>query len=155
MAGIVVTGFGPFGEWARNSSGEAVRLLAGVSAHVLPVDHALAADCLREIVAAERPGVLLLTGLARSRYFRLETVARGQSVRAGRWDFAAARARLMARGEPCRLSANAGRYVCETTYFAALGTPVPRVAFLHVPPLGGAWSVERVARGIVSVLGAG
>lgn len=158
MVRIVVTGFEPFGEWPMNSSGEAVRLLRGVSTHVLPVDHGLAAERVREIARAEKPDAMLLTGLARGAAFRLETVARGPGpcgvsrLRAGRWDFAGAQAALSAHGQPARVSRNAGRFVCETTYFAALGERVPQVAFLHVPPLGGTWTAERIARGIGVVL---
>lgn len=156
MSRIVVTGFEPFGEWPVNPSGEAVWLLEGVSAHVLPVDHELAAETVRGIVRREQPDVILLTGLAAGSCFRLETVARGpeRGLRRGRWPFAAAQARLAGRGLPCRLSRDAGRYVCETSYFAALGTGVPRVAFLHVPPLGGVWTARRIARAMALCLGA-
>ncbi len=152
MAEVVVTGFEPFGEWQVNSSGEAVRLLGGVSAHVLPVHHALAAEALRGIVARERPRVLLMSGLASGTSLRLETVARGRGVRRGRWPFARAQRMLAARGLPCRMSRNAGRYVCESSYFAALGTGVPLVAFLHVPPLGPVWTAERIASAMTVVL---
>jgi hypothetical protein len=53
-----------------------------------------------------------------------------------------------------RLSDDAGGYVCDTTYWAALGTDVPRVAFLHLPPPGPVWTPERGAWVVESVLAA-
>jgi pyroglutamyl-peptidase len=40
--------------------------------------------------------------------------------------------RLRRHGLPCRLSQDAGRYLCNAAYFAALAEPVP-VLFLHIP----------------------
>jgi pyroglutamyl-peptidase len=38
----------------------------------------------------------------------------------------------MRHGLPCRASQDAGRYLCNASYFAALAGPVP-VLFLHIP----------------------
>jgi pyroglutamyl-peptidase len=40
---------------------------------------------------------------------------------------------LLARGLTVRLSRDAGRYLCNATYYALLGR-APRAAFIHVPP---------------------
>ena len=164
MSGILLAGFEPFRHWTVNSSWEAVSCLAsrrrGMTAARLPVDHRLAAERLRELVAQMRPDVLLLTGLAPDAVARLETVGRagplsphgGPVARSGRWDFAAAMRAAGARGLAMRLSFDAGLYVCDTTYWAALGTGVPRVAFLHLPPPGPVWTPARGAMVAEAVL---
>ena len=53
-----------------------------------------------------------------------------------------------------RFSGDAGGYVCDTTYWAALGTGVPLVAFLHLPPPGPVWTPARGARVVAAVLAA-
>ena len=166
MTRILVTGFEPFGPWAVNSSWAAVSLLAGrrrgVEAARLPVDHGGAAGAIRDLVRRHAPGVVLLTGLTPDPVPRLERLGRagplaaggGLCVRRGRWPFSRARARAESRGVPLRLSVDAGGFVCDTTYWAALGTGAPRVAFLHLPPTGGAWTPGRLATVVEAVLGA-
>jgi pyroglutamyl-peptidase len=166
MAAILLTGFEPFRHWAVNSSWEAVSHLAarrrGVAAVRLPVDHRQAAEAVRDSVADLRPEILLLTGLADRPVPRLELFGRAGPlsphgapvVRRGRWPFTAARAAVSARGLPMRLSGDAGGYVCDTTYWAALSTGAPLVAFLHLPPVGPVWTPARGARVIEAVLSA-
>ena len=166
MGGILLTGFEPFCNWAVNSSWEAARLLAdqsGLPAVLLPVEHARAAETVRDLARTLRPEVMLLTGLANDTVPRLERIGRcgplsphgGPILRAGRWPFAATHDMAGARGLPLRASRNAGNYVCDTTYWAALGTTVPIVAFLHLPPLGSVWTARRLARVVEVVLRAG
>ena len=166
MPRVLLTGFEPFRDWPVNSSWEGVRLVAGrrgdVLAARLPVEHGRAAAELRVLVEDRRPGAVLLVGLAAGSAFRLETLARpgplapAPVVRRGRWPFAASLRALAGRGIPARLSHDAGSYVCDTTYWAALGEAAPRACvFLHVPPLGPGWSEGRIARGIEAVLEAG
>ncbi len=163
---ILLTGFEPFGDWEVNSSWEAVRRLAGrrrgIEAACLPVDHARAAEAIGGLVRALGPEVVLLAGLAGGSVPRLERLGRagplarsgGPPVRRGRWPWAAARARGTARGLALRLSDDAGGYVCDTTYWAALGSGVPLVAFLHLPPLGPVWTPARAALAVETVLAA-
>lgn len=167
MAAILLTGFEPFRHWDINSSWEAVSLVAqcrrDALAVRLPVDHGRAAAGIRELVAALRPEVLLLTGLTSGPVPRLELCGRagplaphgGPVVRRGRWPFATAHAAVRARGLPIRLSGDAGAYVCDTTYWAALGTTAPLVGFLHLPPVGPVWTPRRAARVVEAVLRAG
>lgn len=160
----MLTGFEPFGRWSINSSGEAVRMIGrrrfGLATAILPVDHAEAARAMRTLLRANRPAVVLLSGLAAGAAFRVETLARpgplvpdgGPVVRRGRWPIPTALRALGGLGIPVKLSRNAGGYVCETTYWAALGEQVPLCLFVHVPPPGGAWTVRRIARGLEAVL---
>ncbi|NIP75227.1 MAG: hypothetical protein GTN90_04195 [Xanthomonadales bacterium] len=132
----------------------------GVEARVLPVDHGRAADDLRSHLADLGPNVLLLTGHASDPVPRLERVGRagplsphgGPGLRRGRWPWADAHAEARGRGLPLRASFDAGRYVCDTTYWAALGTGVPLVAFLHLPAVGPVWTPHRAARAVEAVL---
>jgi pyroglutamyl-peptidase len=156
---ILLTGFEPFKQWTVNSSGEVAKALQGrpgLVTAVLPVDHHAAAEAIAALVAQHRPRAILATGLSPRPVPRLELRARrpeafdqGTAELWGVWPWAASLAAIQATGAPVTLSTNAGRYVCETVYWAALerrramGRPIP-VAFLHMPPLGEAWGVERL-----------
>lgn len=162
-APALVTGFAPFAGWPRNSSEWAARALAGpgCAAFVLPVDHVAAAEALAEALARTRPRVALLMGLADRPEPTLELVARrpdhvasGPPVLAGLWPWASALAAMRALGCAAALSRDAGRYVCETTYWSALArradparaAEAPAcVAFLHLPPISDLWPEARLA----------
>ncbi|MEM7239859.1 MAG: hypothetical protein AAF501_18795 [Pseudomonadota bacterium] len=164
MRRTLVTGFEPFGPWRVNSSWEGVQRLARLQPTFviacLPVDYDAAAADLGHAIEQHRPDRLLLTGLADRSVPTLETRACvGPSCRAdtrphraGRWNFDRWLSRMRTAQIPAKLSSNAGRYVCETTYWTALGTHVQEVAFLHLPPLGQAWSAARLARVIGATL---
>ncbi|AWN36163.1 peptidase C15 [Methylobacterium radiodurans] len=106
---------------------------------------------------AERPAAVLMLGVAsRARRIRVEIRARNRASRlypdssgraasrlvldpegpAARSGTAAAQAlaALRRRGIDARLSNDAGRYLCNASYFAALGTGLP-VLFVHIPPV--------------------
>jgi pyroglutamyl-peptidase len=165
-ARVLVTGFEPFRRWTVNSSAEAARALAaarpGLAVAVLPVDHDAAPRALAAAVAASRPDILLLTGLADEPRLRLELVARrpahvaqGPQTLRGLWPWSAALDAVRATGAPARLSDDAGRYVCDTAYWAALAAGcAPLTAFLHVPPPGPDWPTARLAAAVAACLGA-
>ncbi|MEM8793233.1 MAG: hypothetical protein AAGE80_16550 [Pseudomonadota bacterium] len=162
-----MTGFAPFGRWSVNSSWEAIKRLdssqSALMVRCLPVDHLEAAHQVEKLIRDYAPYRILLTGLADRSVPTLEMQARLgphlredlSTTRCGRWDFPGALAAMRAVGIPCRLSWNAGRYVCETTYWAALGQSVTEAAFLHLPPLSGSWTTTRLARAVTQVLGQG
>jgi pyrrolidone-carboxylate peptidase len=166
MSAILLTGFEPFRQWPVNSSWEAVSHLAqqrgDLVAERLPVDHELAAAAIRALIGDLRPRIVLLTGLADDPVPRLERLGRAGPLSAaenpperhGRWPWQAACDRVAARGLPMQLSEDAGGYVCDTTYWAALGSEAPQVAFLHLPPSGPDWTPERGARVVEAVLSA-
>lgn len=159
-----MTGFEPFFRWSVNSSwvavtGYAARSMERPEAVCLPVEHRLAAERVQALVRQQRPAALLLVGLADRPVPTLECWARpgvlaphAGGVRIARWGMGAALAAAQRAGLPLRLSVDAGRYVCETTFWLALGLPVPRVAFLHVPPLRRAWPPARLSRLVAAVL---
>lgn len=161
--GVLVTGFEPFHQWRVNSSWEGARRLARrrpeIAALRLPVDHDGAAEALAVGLARSRPRILLMCGLAAGRDCRLERIGRerGGRARRGAWPWAAAAAALRRAGLASRFSEDAGRFVCDTSYAAALawraerGWP-ERVAFLHVPPLSPAWRADRIAAAIEAAL---
>ena len=174
-ARILITGFEPFAEWRINSSWEGVVAFARERPEVttarLPVDHDAATARLRATLDAVEPEICLLTGLARGDLCRIERLARrrsdavesasegaGPAHRFGVWDCTAALRRLAAADCPARDSTDAGLYVCETAYRAALDRRAERgapthVAFLHVPPLSATWPAARIARAIDAMLG--
>lgn len=164
---LLLTGFEPFRQWTVNSSGEVAAALAGrpgLVTSVLPVDHQRAAGALGALVAQHRPHAILATGLSPGPVRRLELRARrpeafdaGAEALWGVWPWAASLAAIRATGAPITLSTDAGRYVCETVYWAALtrrrsATGSLPVAFLHMPPLGGAWTVKRLAAVVAAAL---
>jgi pyroglutamyl-peptidase len=171
MPKLLLTAFEPFGRWPLNSSREAAATLAAarpsLAVEILPVCHRAAPEALDAALAAHRPDLLLLTGLADEdrprleiRARRPETVARGAAALHGLWPWAAALDALRAAGVPGRLSDDPGRYVCETAYWTALdrrsrGLAPTLVAFLHVPPLSEGWPVARVAAAVGAALDAG
>lgn len=164
-ARVLLTAFGPFGDWPENSSERAAGLLAGtpgVAVRVLPVDHRAAAAGLAAALAETGAQVLLMTGLAAGAAMRLEVRARrpahlsdGAAERRGVWPWAAALDAMRAAGAPAALSHDAGRYVCETVYWhgaGRLGGQVARAAFLHAPPLSADWPAERIAAAAAACL---
>jgi len=152
-ATFLVTGFEPFGEHRTNSSWDA---LAGLAATLppdivtrrLPVDHRAAHQVLRQALIELRPRAVLCTGLAKGSVFRIEMRARrpieldderGAAEHSGRWPWSEMQSALQASGVAALSSEDAGRYVCESTYWSLLNysgpAPIPEfAAFLHVPP---------------------
>ncbi|MGE0668974.1 MAG: hypothetical protein AB7O49_20675 [Sphingomonadales bacterium] len=161
---VLLTGFAPFGRWRINSSWEGARLLEGryggrlVIAR-LPVDRRRAARELVALLERHRPQACLLTGLARGPKLRVETWARRPRALAGpeapgrlsgSWPVAEAGLAIRLSGLPYRISANAGKYVCDSTYWRLLmfrennGWPID-AGFLHVPPLSRRFTARKLA----------
>jgi pyroglutamyl-peptidase len=181
---FLVTGFEPFKEHRTNSSWDALELLrerwpAGITALRLPVDHHRAHEALREALADLRPRAVLCTGLAKGRVFRIERRARrpealaaeeGEALAEGRWPWDEMRRELESCGVPILDSMDAGRYVCESTYWSLLtysltesgaprghrsaareGTP-EFAAFLHVPPAADEQPLTLIAEAVGRVI---
>jgi pyroglutamyl-peptidase len=134
-------------------------------AHVFPTSYRAVDAQLSTLVAQLQPDAIVMFGLAgRSKALRVETLAHNRALRIfpdaeglvpdhatidhgrgtmrGRAPFAKLAAAARGTGLPVRLSADAGRYVCNYTYWRALeaarqpGGP-DVVVFVHVPPLRG------------------
>jgi pyroglutamyl-peptidase len=164
----LLTGFGPFGQVVNNPSARIVEHFARVGApghvlttQVLPVSYARAQQRVRDRLGAGRFDAALLLGVAVSEdRLRLEMLGRWQPGEGPDCDGRLASSTdrppashdqysatvdlelllndLISAGLPARLSDDAGRYVCNHTYYAALhaiaaqGLPT-RCLFLHVP----------------------
>lgn len=166
---LLLTGFEPFRTFAVNPSWHAVDAVAhalrrrGVVAFRLPVDHARARSSLLSLLDAHRPRHVLCTGLAAGDIFRLELRARrpacfrelpGADEFAGRWPWRQSENVLARRGQPVRRSTDAGRFVCESTYWSLLSRrgPAGFAAFLHVPALSPAFDQARITAGVDAVV---
>jgi pyroglutamyl-peptidase len=168
---VLLTGFEPFGPHRVNSSWEAVRragarLGSDVITARLPVDRIRAARLLTGLLQRHRPDACLLTGLARGERLRLEVLARrpralagpaAPALLTGSWPLVEAAQALRLSGMPLTVSRNAGRYVCDSTYWALLNFREahgwPRDAgFLHVPPLSKMFTAASLASAIERVV---
>ena len=137
--------------------------LAAIDAvvHVFPTSYAAVDTQLKALIAQHQPDVIVMFGLAgRTKGLRIETLARNRTTRVfpdiegatskrgsikhkaeamrGRAPFAQLAAAARTAGLPARLSCDAGRYVCNYSYWRALETATHPggptvVAFVHVP----------------------
>ncbi len=139
---------------------------------ILPVVHAEIAPRLEALVVAYRPEGILHFGLAaRRKVLSIETraVNRLSSLRPDASGAAAARLQILSGGPQharstfpaveiaaalrragiaCRLSNNAGEYICNQTLYLSLAHDGARnIGFIHVPRLGrrchGAFAIEQ------------
>jgi pyroglutamyl-peptidase len=170
---VLITAFGPFPGAPFNPTPELARGLArrlargdperDITVHVFHTSYAAVDRDLPNLLAAHRPDIVLMLGLAaRTPMLRLELQARNArsvlladaggkrsvqrslqpgapSVLRGSAPFAAITASWRKAGLRGRLSHNAGRYLCNYLYWqlcAADRNDGPKVfAFLHVPAL--------------------
>ena len=165
-APVLITAFRPFGAWKINSSQQMLAHLNGPPHWhrlVLPVAHAPARDQLYEALNRIKPRLCLLTGLANEPVLRLETRARlplgwrGSYLHSGDWPWHESQYALRSAGLPVRLSTDAGRYVCEATYWALLEFKshfhFPNsAAFLHIPPIESGFDPSHVAKAVERML---
>lgn len=142
---------------------------------VLPTRWGIAERLLLDAISASKPDVVLMFGLAsRTRFLRVETRAKNRAtvifpdvagVIADQQRLVPGEAFLrhtrltapplvtVARcsGILARASIDAGAYLCNATYFAALGTGTP-VVFIHVPrPRAGGPTPDDLARTAIAV----
>lgn len=174
-ATFLVTGFEPFAEHRTNSSWDALEHLRAswprsIVTLRLPVEHHAAHARLRRALDELEPWAVLCTGLARGNVFRIEREARrppqlgtdaDPPVALGRWPWDEMRRALEQVAVDAIDSVDAGRYVCESTYWSLLtygahpgGPAPPFAAFLHVPHESSQYSIERIARAVSAVVDA-
>ena len=154
---IMVTAFEPFGNDNYNPTMVLLEALTGVVIKVLlPVSYKRAAEKLKSAISENRPDAVICTGLAGGRSeICIERVAlnikdagipdndgekaHGEAVITDAenalftslpiYEYADA---LRKEGFPCRVSYNAGTYVCNSTYFCLMETETPGI-FVHIP----------------------
>lgn len=176
-ATFLVTGFEPFREHRTNSSWDALERLREswpreVVTLRLPVDHRAAHLALRQALDDLAPAAVLCTGLAKGHVFRIERLARRPieladtaaselPIAHGRWPWDEMALALEQSGVSRIESDDAGRYVCESTYWSLLvyepPAPLakPRFAgFLHVPHQSDEYPIERIAAAVRRVVDA-
>ncbi|TRY55188.1 hypothetical protein DNTS_032667 [Danionella cerebrum] len=143
---VVVTGFEPFGEYTVNASWVAVQLVVhvGVSGIASSVTLEQCAHnqgyqrednccyCPRTHCCVEGgpdciPSVLQMHELMS----RVDQSALGVAV---------------------SVSEDAGRYLCDYTYYLSLYEGAGRSVFVHVPPLGKPYSAEELARALRALI---
>jgi len=130
--------------------------------HIFETSYAAVDRDLPKLIAAHKPDIVLLFGLAgRTPQVRIETRARntksilfpdvtghrpekraivaGAPPAHGRAPFAALLAAARSSRVPARLSRDAGRYLCNYSYWRALEaasrTGTPLAQFIHIPPV--------------------
>ncbi|MEM6974470.1 MAG: hypothetical protein AAF577_16915 [Pseudomonadota bacterium] len=153
MTQVLLTSFDPFGGRSVNASHILARAAyAGLRGplkrrvhHVsLPVDHARAAAAIGDLIARQRRGALrriVMTGEWSGSALRLERHARPGPLAPWRRGVSTPTqgpmpAPFRRRGLATFTSCDAGRYVCDTTFWAAasiLRAPGVSVMFVHVP----------------------
>ena len=171
---ILITGFESFGGAEFNPSQAAVEALRNSAEcrdwrfAVLPVSFARAGAQITELIGEFAPDIVLMLGLAgRATSYRLESQALNltdaripdndgkQPVNApiviggaewlkSRWPVTDLVNSLNKLGYETVVSTDAGKYVCNATYYAALETTLstrqqpgsanPIVGFIHIPP---------------------
>ena len=129
----------------------------GVAARslILPTTYAALDEHLAPALRKDPPDAVLMIGVAgRSRRVRIErralnrasvllpdaagrrpeglALAKGLGPRRFRGVPSRPRSILVRHGIPCEISQNAGRYLCNAAYHAALGASIP-VLFIHIP----------------------
>ena len=167
----LLTGFGPFDKYQINSSWEAARIVGQQmvkNVHVvqLPVAYRSAQKKLTETLDKLNPSLCLCTGLTPSYEFCIERIARkpkqlsdlsGPNRLEGAWPWEEITTILQISDCPTRVSYNAGRYVCESTYWSLLafrqkfGYPV-YAAFVHVPPISDITPINTIANTLRSII---
>jgi pyroglutamyl-peptidase len=146
----------PSGEVARRvaASPRFRRLGVEAQALVLPTAYSSIEGVLAPALAGGFDAVLMVGVAGRAKKIRVErraanrasllspdaegrrrtglTLTPGPAHRASAAAVSCALHRLRRHRLPCRLSQDAGRYLCNAAYYAALAGPVP-VLFLHIP----------------------
>jgi pyroglutamyl-peptidase len=146
----------PSAELARRVAASPRWRRLGIDAQslILPTTYAALNQVLEPALRREAPHAVLMIGVAgRTRHIRIEgraanraslmpddagrrphgpTLAKGPASRRLRLSLVPLRALLRRHGIPCRISQDAGRYLCNAAYYQALAGPPP-VLFIHIP----------------------
>lgn len=164
---VLLTGFETFAEYPLNSSWEvAVKAAAGLPSYVhikrLPVDFFAAKNLLTAELDGRKPSICLSLGMGSEGAIYIERLAckphhfittLSNQILYGFWPWRELAAALSESGQPVYFSEDAGKYVCESTYWSLLEyrvlTGIPILATLvHIPPVKDEYLIDRIARAV-------
>lgn len=167
MSNILVTYFEPFGGRTTNASKEVVSLLSGYKTKELPVSWSKIPTSLDEIFINE-PDYLFLVGEAGSyKVISMEKIAHNicngkdndnvnkdnEPIIVGSPDELTTLFDLSKL--PYRISDNAGKYLCNYTYYLALSKArTCKVLFVHLPYIegSGANSLDNLRKDLLNII---
>ena len=154
---ILVTAFEPFGKDDYNPTGSMIGLLEGnIIKAVLPTEYDGAAKKLLALIGEVHPDAVICTGVAGGRSeICIEKLAKnvrsasladnagvtasGEPVINGGepyletlFDTVAMAQSVAEKNIPCRVSSDAGTFVCNSTYYTLLSSGYPGL-FIHIP----------------------
>ena len=167
MSKVVVTYFEPFGGRATNASKEVVSLLDDYVVKELPVSWSKISSCLDEILIDE-PDYLFLIGEAGS-YKEITMERTAHNISNGQdnegvnkdneeiiKDDIESKTTLFDLSKlPYRISDNAGKYLCNYTYYLALSKAKHcKVLFIHLPyiSLEGSNSLDNLKKDLLNII---
>ena len=167
MSKILITYFEPFGERTTNASKEVVSLLDGYIRKELPVSWSKVPSILDEIFINE-PDYLFLIGEAGS-YKEITVERTAHNVCNGKDnDCVVKDNEEILKGDkdikttlfdlsnlPYRISDNAGKYLCNYTYYLALSkVKTCKVLFVHLPYLeeSGPNSLDNLRKDLLNII---
>ncbi|XP_075380629.1 pyroglutamyl-peptidase 1 isoform X2 [Mycteria americana] len=155
---VVVTGFGPFGEHAVNASWIAVQELEklglrdDVDLHVyeVPVEYQTVQRLIPALWKKHSPQLVVHVGVSGSQC----CVEGGPECIDSIIDMDTVCKRVSALGldVAVTISKDAGRYLCDFTYYTSLYQSRGRSAFIHVPPLGKPYTAEQLGRALQAII---
>ncbi|XP_075632763.1 pyroglutamyl-peptidase 1 isoform X2 [Balearica regulorum gibbericeps] len=155
---VVVTGFGPFGEHAVNASWIAVQELEklglrdDVDLHVyeVPVEYQTVQRLIPALWKKHSPQLVVHVGVSGSQC----CVEGGPECIDSIIDMDTVCKRVSALGldVTVTISKDAGRYLCDFTYYTSLYQSRGRSAFVHVPPLGKPYTAEQLGRALQAII---
>ncbi|XP_075720732.1 pyroglutamyl-peptidase 1 isoform X2 [Rhinoderma darwinii] len=143
---IVVTGFGPFGEHAVNASWVAVQLIVHVGV-----------SGMASAITLEKCGHNKGYQGLDNRQFCPDKqccVEGGPECLQSSIDMDVVCERISAAGLDVQftVSTDAGRYLCDFTYYTSLYESHGKSVFIHVPPLGKPYTAAQLGRALQTIL---
>ena len=165
MSKIIVTYFEPFGGRTKNASKEVVSLLSGYPTKELPVSWSKVPTYLDEILS-EKPDYLFLIGEAGS-YKEITVERTAHNIANGKDNEG-----VNKDNEPiiigdkeekttlfdlsklaCRIIDNAGKYLCNYTYYLALSKAThTKVLFIHLPYIDESNTLASLKKALLNII---
>ena len=165
MSKIIITYFEPFGGRTTNASKEVVSLLRGYPTKELPVSWSKIPTCLEEILN-EKPDYLFLIGEAGS-YKEITIERTAHNIANGKDNEGVNKDNepiIVGDKEekttlfdlsklPYCISDNAGKYLCNYTYYLALSKAAhTKVLFVHLPYIDEANTLASLKKALLNII---